>query len=535
MNKVPSTSDRPNFLLFMTDQQRADHLGAYGNTRLRSPEIDALADKGVVFEHMYTNAPVCMPSRACIATGRMPSATGSRMNGIPLSLESQTFIEYLRLAGYRTALVGKAHFQNMTENDPTPVERQQQVGRNLQATSDRRDGSSYQCESPKSWEDPSFVMPSPYYGFEDALLCLEHGDEVGGAFLRWFVNLGLCDSIAPGFEHALPTERPVVAPQAWRTCLSREQYPTAFIAEQTIEWLRGHASDSPTKPFFLQCSFPDPHHPFTPPEPFWSMYDPDEITLPPSFHAPLDEALPHKSAIHRELAEGCRKTGGSRVIGVHEDEARQAIALNYGAITMIDEYIGKVLSTLDDLGLSKNTVVIFMSDHGDYMGDHGLLFKGPLHYQSLVRIPFIWSDCDSSIEPCRNASVVSAMDIAPTILERAGVPLPLGMQGNSLFELIHQNHIRPDGCALIEEESHRNVPGLPPMPKVRTLVTERWRLSIFAEVTWGELYDLVNDPHELQNLFDDPRYSEIQAALIFRLATEMIRLAPNLPLASKMA
>lgn len=558
---------RPNFLLFMTDQQRADHLGAYGNTQLRTPNIDALAANGIAFDRMYVNSPVCMPNRACIATGRMPSAAGSRMNGVPLSLESRTFMDFLREAGYRTALVGKAHFQNMTENAPTPVPGQDRVPRSRQASADQRDGPGYRCESPEAWRDPEFRVPTPYYGFDEAILCLEHGDQVGGDFARWLSAESQARRLAPGAgpgpEHALPADRPIAAPQSWRTSLDRDHYPSAYIAERTVEWLGRHAqaarrdaADAPgapatgadaapgtadtapgtadAAPFFLQCSFPDPHHPFNPPEPYWSMYDPDEIELPESFNAMRDSMPPHKAAIHREFAEGRRKTSGSRVIAVDETEARQAIALNYGAIAMIDDCVGRVLRALDDLGLAENTVVIFLSDHGDYMGDHGLLFKGPLHYQSLVRMPFIWRDCDPSARAGRCARVARAMDIAPTILERAGVPLPHGMQGRSLIAELRGDPRAPD-CALIEEESHRNVPGLPDPPKVRTLVTERWRISVFAGADWGELYDLQEDPHELRNLFSDPGRAELRAELLWKMASEMTRLAPNLPLAPRMA
>ena len=527
-----SSTQRPNFLLIMTDQQRADHLGAYGNSQVRTPHIDALAAGGVVFDRFYVNTPVCMPNRAAILTGRMPSAAGVRRNGIPVPLSAHSFVASLREAGYRTALFGKAHFQNMTEAAPNPVPGQAAMPRSCQADLGRRDGPEYGCELPGSWEDENFRVPLPYYGFDEAVLCLEHGDQVGGDFARWLAGEGVPGAALRGSPD--PAGPPEQAPQAWRTVLDAGHYPTAFIAQKTRDWLAAHAARAEDSPFFLQCSFPDPHHPFTPPEPYWSAYAPDEMQLPESFAAPLDAAPPHKRAIHEELARGLRKTAGSRVIAVNAAEARQAIALNYGAISMIDDAVGQVMETLRELDLAKNTVVIFLSDHGDYMGDHGLLFKGPLHYQSLVRMPFIWNDPQG--RNGRRATLASAIDIAPTILTRAGVLPCHGIQGRSLLPLIEGS--APDaayGVALIEEESHRSVPGLPDPPRVRTLVSERWRLSVYPETDWGELYDLENDPHEINNLFADPAYLSVRAELLWRMSQEMIRLSPNLPLATRMA
>lgn len=537
-----ASGDRPNFLLIMTDQQRADHLGCYGNRQVRTPNLDALAARSVLFERCYVNSPVCMPNRATLATGRMPSAAGARMNGVPLPLDARTFMEALRDAGYDTVLVGKAHLQNMTDNPPTPVRGQERIPRERQAFHSTRSGDEYEMESIARWRDPEFQPRLPYYGFSETHFCLEHGDEVGGDFARWLPMQNLAEGEAPGPHHALSPEKAIAAPQAWRTSLDRSHYPTSYMEETTCSWLWNHASKKARcAPFFIQCSFPDPHHPFTPPEPYWSMYRPENIELPASFHASLDEAPPHKLALHRELAQGERKTGGSRVIAVREEEARQAIALNYGSITMIDDAVGRILETLEKTGLADNTVVIFLSDHGDYMGDHGLLFKGPLHYRSIIRMPFLWKDTPGSFQPGRRRNSACAMDLAPSILDRAGVDGWHGIQGRSLLDIIRssetaeQTALASDAPILIEEQSHRKVPGLPDPPRVRTLISGRWRLSVFAEADWGELYDLEADPGELHNRFGNPEYATIQCELLFRLGTEMARLSPDMPLSARMA
>lgn len=527
---------RPNFLIFMTDQQRADHLGCYGNALLRTPNIDALASDGSLFSRFYVNAPVCMPNRAALATGRMPGAAGVRMNGVPLPLSARTYADALRDAGYRTTLIGKAHFQNMTDAPPSPVANEPLIARPWQGDAGRRNGPEYGCESPAHWRDPGFEVPVPYYGFDDVALCLEHGDQVGGHYARWVAHQGLSHEKHPGPGSALPVDKPVVAPQAWRTSIDEANYPTSFIAEKSIEWLRTHAARSCSdQPFLLQCSFPDPHHPFTPPGRYWSMYEHGEVRLPASFDAPIDAAPPHKKALHDELRSGERRTGGSRAIAVTADEARQAIALNYGAITMVDDAIGRVMNALRDLGLNDNTVVIFLSDHGDFMGDHGLLFKGPLHYQSVIRMPFVWRDTAGTAPAGRCEALACAMDLAPTILERAGIPPYHGMQGRSLLPDTQGLRDSDRRGILIEEESHRSVPGLPTSPRARTLVTDRWRLTVFAETDWGELYDLLVDPDEIHNRFADPVCADIRAELLWQLSREMTRLSANLPLATHMA
>lgn len=532
---------QPNFLVFMTDQQRADHLGCFGNGLVRTPHIDALANVGAVFERFYVNAPVCMPNRAALATGRMPGAAGVRMNGVPLPLSAVTYADALREAGYRTALIGKAHFQNMTDAQPSPVSGESIIPRARQADRDDRTGDAYDCELQEQWLRPDFHIPLPYYGFDEAALCLEHGDTVGGDYERW---LQVQDPKSNERRHhgsasALDTDAPVHAPQAWRTALDERLYPTSFIAERAREWLRQHACGSDRgRPFLLQCSFPDPHHPFTPPGRYWSMYDPGAVQLPPSFAAAPASAPPHKRALHQELAEGRRRTSGSRVIAVTAAEARQAIALNYGAISMVDDAVGRIMQTLRELELDDDTVVIFLSDHGDFMGDHGLLFKGPLHYQSVVRMPFIWRDTATVRRAQRVNALACAMDLAPTLLARAGV-LPFhGMQGCSLLAYLRsepETVLATDRAILVEEQSHRDVPGLPSPPRVRTLITDRWRLSIFAGAQWGELYDLQEDPHEIHNRFMDLQCHGIRGDLLWRLSRKMAELAPNLPLPARMA
>ncbi len=526
-------SRRPNFVVFVTDQQRADHLGCYGNAVVRTPHVDSLAARGVVFDRFHVAAPVCMPNRAALATGRMPSVAGVRMNGIPLPLSAVTHVDLLRDAGWRTALIGKCHLQNMTDNAPAWRASPADKLPTGEAVRDLRDGPAYEQEDMARWRDPAHEVTLPYYGFDHVELCLEHGDEVGGHYARWLATRGVEQAAVTGPDRPGAT-RGMVAPQAWRTGLREEDYPSAFVRDRTVAWLEQHAARAADAPFYLQCSFPDPHHPFTPPGRWFDAYRPDEVALPPSFAAAGPHDNPIKTALHAELAQGRRNAArSSRAIAVTADEARQAIALNYGSIACIDAMVGDVVHALDRLGFARDTVVVFLSDHGDFMGDHGLLFKGPLHYASVIRMPFVWSD--PALAPGRRAQLASAIDFAPTVLARAGVSACHGIQGMDLGPTLASADAPTRDALLVEEEGHRALPGLAGVPRVRTLVTDRWRLSLYARQPWGELYDLRDDPHELVNRFDDASLARVRGELMWALADQQARLADDCPRPTRMA
>jgi arylsulfatase A-like enzyme len=195
---------------------------------------------------------------------------------------------------------------------------------------------------------------------------------------------------------------------------------------------------------------------------------------------------------------------------------------------MIDGAVGRILTRLAEIGLANDTVVIFTTDHGDYLGDHRLLLKGPAHFEGITRVPFIWS------EPGRPAARTTdalggTLDIASTILDRARISPYNGIQGESLLPAI-AGADRARDSIVIEDDQQRAVLGHPAPPRMRTLVTQRWRMTIIHDDPWGELYDLANDPHELDNLFDDPGHRGIRAALMEKLAYRQMELADRSPL-----
>jgi len=516
----------PNFLLFITDQQRADHLGAYDNATVHTPHIDALARDGWMARRCYVASPICMPNRASLLTGRLPSVHGARHNGIPLPFSEVTFTERLRDAGYTTALIGKAHLQNISGNAPVWPPASQPPTR---GEARRPEPGRFNQEWGPSWDaEPDFEMDLPFYGFEQVRLVINHGDTAGGHYRRWLRQEYPDVAARTGPKHALPTPDYVLSQfqQAWRTQVPEELSTTSYVGVQTCKILSDMAAGD--KPFFLQCSFPDPHHPFTPPGRFWGMYDPDEMPLPPSFHAPVRGRVPHRAWIHAQRDKGRAVKNTPAMFGATEREVREALALNYGSISHIDETVGKVMAHLHQLRLADNTVVMFTSDHGDYLGDHQLLWKGPMHYQGVTRVPFIWRD-PKQTKPGASSQLCSTIDIAPTVLARAGCVPHNGIQGLSLLPTIAADAPLDRDALLIEEEGQRTMFGFAERTRMRTLQTGRYRLSVYAGADWGELYDIAQDPGESHNLWDDGEHGALRHQLLHQLAQTMIHYTDTSP------
>lgn len=517
-------SKRPNFLFIITDQHRADHLGCYGNRVVRTPNIDGVAAKGTRWDRFYVANPICMPNRASIMTGRMCSVHGARHNGIPLSKDHTTFVELLRDAGYATGLIGKSHLQSFTGLPATnrfePKDGLTVPSAHLRdARKNDRHGPEYDLEVVPKWDRPLAERKTgDFYGFDHVEIAADHADQASGDYLLWARAQRPDFDDLTGPDNALDDDR-APAPQAWRTAVPEELYSTAWVADRSAAWLAQQAAQD--APFFLQMSFPDPHHPFTPPGRYWDMYDPAEMALPRSFG---QGDTPPIRAMKEALRAGTDARDNQSPFAVTEDEARSIIALTYGMITMVDDAVGRVLKQLDDLGLAQDTVVIFTSDHGDYMGDHGLMLKLLLHYQGIIRVPFIWHDPARPTTGAVDGGLGSSIDIAATVLARAGIQPFNGMQGRDLLSS------DPPEAVLIEEDSQRKMTGFDRPQRVRTVVTDRYRMSLREGEDWNELYDLASDPDETRNLYDLPDGQAARQALSEIMLRQIIRFQDRSPL-----
>lgn len=526
-----SAQGRPNFLFVITDQQRADHLGCYGNAIVRTPNIDGLAARGVAFDRFYVASPICMPNRATLMTGRMPSVHGVHHNGIPLSLDAVVFTDVLRAAGYRTALIGKSHLQNMADGPPMiradDLPGRERIAEFPEARRPRLDGPEYQQETRARWRDPEHRLVLPYYGFDHVELCDNHGDTCFGDYGRWLEARHPGSAGLRGPKNAPPDPR-YIAPQAWRTRIPEELYPTHYVAERALAWLEAHARRDARAPFFMQVSFPDPHHPWTPPGKYWDLYDPQAMPLPATAKWSTS-APPHLQWLHTERAAGTARLDTPRCFAAYPREIQEILALTYGMIGMIDDRVGMILAALELSGLAENTVVIFTSDHGDFMGDHGVMLKGPIHMQGLIRVPFIWAE-PGRHPASRTQALAGTIDIAESILHRVGLVGFNGMRGQSLLDAAAGRE-----ALAVEEDGQRTYLGFSRPVRLRTLVTRRWRLSLYHGVPWGELYDLDNDPHEARNLWDDPESRSIRAELTERLVRELMDTCDRSPLPTGIA
>lgn len=515
---------RPNFLFIITDQHRADHLGCYGNDIVKTPNIDGIAQKGTRWDRFYVANPICMPNRASIMTGRMCSAHGARHNGIPLSKDHTTFVELLKDAGYSTGLIGKSHLQSFTglaaTNKYEPEEGKHTPAPHLRdAHKNNRHTEDYDLEVVPKWDRPlAERLDGDFYGFEHVEIAADHADLASGDYLLWAHEQRADFDDLVGPDNALPDNR-IDAPQAWRTAVPEELYSTNWIADRSQDWIAKQAEND--APFFLQMSFPDPHHPFTPPGKYWDMYDPENMKLPASFGK---GNLPPIAAMQEAMKNGTDPRDNQNPFAVTKDEARAIIALTYGMITMIDDAIGRVLATLEETGQAENTIVIFTSDHGDYMGDHGLMLKLLLHYQSIIRVPFIMYDPQNPYSSSMDASLGSSIDIAPTILARAGIQAFNGIQGRDLL-----TDEAPEAI-IVEEDSQRTMTGFDRPQRVRTVVTQSHRMSLRQGEAWNELYDLKEDPDEVENIYDHPSGRSVRQGLTEVMLRRMIELQDRSPL-----
>jgi len=520
---VRTDAARPNFLFFFTDQQRWDHVGYAGNPVLRTPNIDRIAGGGSWLSRFYVSSPTCMSNRATFMTGRIPRVNGVRYNGIPLDLDSVTFVDLLLAAGYRTALIGKSHLQGMTSEAAKapreaypdglapPPDELAEARRTAYTRAD------YAWEMNQEWARPGHAesIRTPFYGFEDVIFCLGHGDLVTGHYSAWLASKAPGINLQPGPAGAR-TVSEVRAAQVYQPAIPEELYPTRFIEEETVRWLERHAASGRDRPFFLQCSFPDPHHPFTPPGRYYSMYDPEQVELPPSFHTPTRDATPPQAWLWEEFERGAESPRWTYPFVTGEPQARDILAKTYGQIAMIDDAVGAVLDALERSGLAGNTVVCFLSDHGEYLGDHGLMLKGPMQYQSVVRTPFAWRDPDPAYNRGRLDELGSTSDLARTVLSRAGLRPYNGVQGVDLCPLLKGEGAVRDRV-LVEYTTQYPYLGFDDLVTVSTLIDRQWRISVWQNRDWGELYDLAADPHELNNLWSDPAAAPDKEAILVKL------------------
>ncbi|MEX3011197.1 sulfatase [Hoeflea sp. TYP-13] len=518
-------SGRPNFVFFITDQHRADWLGCYGHNVVRTPHIDALAQNGTRFDNFHVASPVCMPNRASLITGRYPSVHGLRYNGCTLPHSANTFVDVLAAAGYHTAAIGKSHLQPFL--DPKPVCHSAEGILIEEAW--KRDDNDYLQEQPGRYlSDGRYEFATPYYGYQHVDMVTNHGDRCGGHYQQWLRQKAPDWQALQDDGNELPHN--YSCPQAFRTPVPEELYPTAYIRDRASDYLESRKGND--EPFFLFVSFPDPHHPFNPPGRYWDMYSPDEFDVPLPYEAHVNPPPPMRH-LHQKWEHGGKQETPQTAMMLGPDQLREAMALTAGMISMVDDAVGDVVESLRASGHYDNTVICFNSDHGDYLGDFNMILKGALQFRSITRVPFIWSDPMRQTVADTNV-LASSLDISASVLERAGLPPYGGMQGRSLLPCLEGGaDLRED---LVVEYNDGGIRlGFEAPARVRSLLTQRYRFTLYRDQPWGELYDHENDPRETHNRWDDPAYASVKAELSLRLNHQLTAMMDESPKGRHMA
>ncbi len=448
---------RPNIVFIHTDQQRWDAIAAAGNPHVITPNLDRLARSGALLTGAFCNSPLCAPSRQSMLSGRYPSAFGGTANGIVMPEDVPMMPHLLRPYGYRSCAVGKLHLINVLDRDHRE--------------------------------------PHPMYGFDEMI-----NADVGGvpgfhdAYAAWVESqrpgaLEQCWQLAASVEIGPPERRDQYA--GWRPYVFQgpeELTHTAFVADQTGDFIR-RAGDAP---FFVSAGFFAPHDPFWPPPRFIDMYDPSKLPAP------------HMTESQRER------------FGLSDDEWRIVRQHYYALITHLDDQLGRILDALDETGVRERTLIVFTSDHGENLGDHGRGGKGMPGWDSQARIPLIVSWPDGIEGGLVSDAFVEGVDILPTMLDCAGIQIPPFCQGRTLRPLLEGREHDERESVYMElkipfKQSHRSV-------RTRDyLYCAGWTEGEHEE----ELYDLRSDPHQLHDVAEAPE----SAGLLADARRELIRRA----------
>lgn len=491
---------RPNVLLITSDQHRGDAFGFEG-TPVSTPHLDLLARQGTRFAACITPNPVCQPARASMLTGWLPLTHGVHDNGIDLdeALAQQGFAGLLSAAGYRTSFIGKAHFSTYHTHVPT----------------DRPENVAGSASYGTDWH-------GPYMGFGHVeLMLIGHNYWLperaprGMHYERWYHGDGLGE-----LKDALYARRgapDVGAPQTHHSGLPPAWHNSTWVGDRAIELLRAHRR-SGDRPFCAWVSFPDPHHPFDAPEPWSRLHDPAAVRLPAHRTRDFDRRpWWHRAATERNPASpgemGRVRREYSRMEPQPDEKLRHLIANYYGMISLVDHNVGRILAALDELDLARDTLVVFTSDHGEWLGDHGLMLKGPMFYEGLLRVGLV-ARGPGVLSGHVVTDPVSTLDLAATFTDYAQVQAP-PWHSRSLRPLLES--AQPDARerrAFARCEWKLGPARCGVALDLRAVRTAQAKLTYERGTGVGELYLLADDPGEMHDRWDDPAVRDLQAQLL---------------------
>ena len=463
--------ERPNILWICTDQQRYDTIGALGNSYVSTPNIDRLVAGGTAFTRAYCQSPICTPSRASFLTGMYASAVHVNGNGNEFFPEEPPLVTRLLAEdGYDCGLIGKLHLASAYRRIEPRV----------------NDGYRYWQYSHAPRDDW----------------------ETGHDYADWVRSKGEVLGELTKSLDGVPAEL----------------HQTTWCAEKTIEFMQEEREG----PWLASVNIYDPHPPFNPPRSYRDQFDPAAMPGPLFRESDLEQQQklemvdfqskgrpPEELDIRSPIIPRSPSPGLEEEPAAGGRDARTLQAAYYAMIKLIDDQVGRVLEALEETGQRERTVVIFTSDHGETLGDHGLIQKGCRFYEGLVRVPLIFS-CPGQIqEGVKTDALVELTDIAPMLLELAGQEAPERMQGRSPLRILtgedppdrHRDFVRCEYYDALDQ----------PDGTFATMYRDdRYKLVVYHGHGLGELYDLEKDPEEFENLWDDPERQAVKTDLMQR-------------------
>ena len=496
-------------LFITTDQQRYDALGCNGGQVARTPVVDALADSGLNYRRAHNQNVVCMPARSTMVTGQYVRTHGVWMNGVPLPASAPSIAQHLKeQASYETALLGKAHFEPAF--DPRGEWPEGRMA---------REGSTGPY---RGFDHVELVMHGPVgFGHYPKFMNEVHPEEIAHFYRQVYFEDGqLCVNAEGGGDTG--------APQVKRNAVPREIYHTDWVADRTIAYLDSLPEDAD---FFVWMSFPDPHHPWDPPASEVSRVDWRDLDLPPGYPGSADACRKVLSQKPRHWLEWFEGRGHLNVEAppafvpaqLSADQIREINAMTHIENELIDEACGRVLTRIEERGWTRETDVFYTSDHGEFQGDFGLLFKGPYHVDSLMRVPLIWRPAPGAkVAPAAIEEPVGHIDLAASFCQVAGVDPPSWNQGRTL-----PTGPGSDRTQVLTEWDcdHRGT-----TTHMRSIFRDgvlctAYEKSSFYDGSEGELYDSSNDPYQFENLWNAPSYRKLRDELV----EQLYRSLPEMP------
>jgi arylsulfatase A-like enzyme len=444
---------RPNIILIMTDQQRADTIGALGAPWMQTPHLDRLATEGAAFTACFVTSPVCVGARASLFTGKYPHACQVFSNFQPWT---PTWVGSLAEHGYHCVNIGKMHINPydapggfhqrlMVENKDRPL------------FLEERDRAIYD-EWDKALRARKLIKPSRY-------------------------NRYAADPEA--YKQALG---------AFTWDLDADMHPDNFIGDTACWWIEDRKNEDP---LFLQIGFPGPHPPYDPLPEALAAYADVELPIP----AVSEEELRAQPRAQQKLRDNMIEFNFDSIAWRRDVSAADLLRLrrHYAAnVSMIDQQVGRILAALDARGYLDDALVIFTSDHADALGDHGHIQKWTM-YDSVVRVPLVFWSKNLPIKPGIRDDLVQMFDIAPTILEAAGLPVPADFEARPLWGALSGTPGYQARDAVYAELARDHIQNGSEFILMRR--DRRWKIVLYLDDAYGELYDLQADPGEVNNLW----------------------------------